>query len=74
MSRLPALTPRQVVAALKKAGFEERRRRGSHVFLWHPDRGVVVTVPMHTNDLPRGTLKAIINQSGIKEDEFQTFL
>ena len=74
MSRLPSLTPRQVVAALKKAGFEERRQRGSHLFLWHPDREVVATVPMHTRDLPRGTLKAIIRQAGFTEDEFQAFL
>lgn len=44
MTRLPSLTPRQVVAALKKAGFEERRRRGSHLFLWRPDREVVAAV------------------------------
>ena len=74
MSRLPSLTPRQVVAALKKAGFQERRQRGSHLFLWHPGREVVATVPMHTRDLPHGTLKAIIRQAGLTEDEFRAFL
>lgn len=74
MSRLPSLTPRQVVAALKKAGFEERRQRGSHLFLWHPGRAVVATVPMHARNLPRGTLKAIIRQAGLTEDEFQAFI
>ncbi len=70
MSRLPSLTPREVVAALKKAGFEERRQRGGHLFLWHPDREAVTTVPMHARDLPRGTLKAIITQAGLTEGEF----
>jgi len=29
MSRLPSLVPREVIAALKRAGFEERRQRGN---------------------------------------------
>lgn len=74
MSRLPSLTPREIVAALKKGGFEQRRQRGSHLFLWHPVREILVTVPMHARDVPRGTLKAIIRQSGLDEDEFQTLL
>jgi predicted RNA binding protein YcfA (HicA-like mRNA interferase family) len=74
MSRLPSLTPREVVAALKKAGFEERRQRGSHLFLRHPERNVLTTVPMHASDLPRGTLKAVIRQAGFTEDEFNALL
>ncbi|HIJ64710.1 MAG TPA: type II toxin-antitoxin system HicA family toxin [Candidatus Hydrogenedentes bacterium] len=74
MSRLPSLAPRVVVAALKRPGFEERRQRGSHLFLWHPERESLVTVPMHARDLPRGTLKTIIRQAGLTEDEFQAFL
>ncbi len=74
MSRLPTVTPRQVVAALKRAGFEEQRQRGSHVFLWHPQRDVVTTVAMHAKDMPRGTLKTILKQAGLTDDEFQQFL
>lgn len=74
MSRLPSLTPREVVSALKRAGFEERRQRGSHLILWHGQRELVVTVPLHTSDLPRGTLKAILRQSGLTEEEFMEFL
>lgn len=74
MSRLPTVTPRQVVAALKRAGFKEQRQRGSHIFLWHPQRDVVTTVAMHTKDMPRGTLKTIIKQAGFSQDEFQKLL
>ena len=74
MSRLPTVTPRQVVAALKRDGFEERRRRGGHIFLWHPRRDVLTTVAMHTKDMPRGTLKAILKQTGMTEDEFRKLL
>ena len=74
MSRLPSLTPREVVSALKKAGFQERRQRGSHLILWRPELERVVTVPMHARDLPRGTLMTIIRQAGLTEEEFRTYL
>ena len=37
MARLPELPARRVLAALRRAGFEEIRRRGSHRFLMHAD-------------------------------------
>jgi len=74
MSRLPTLTPRQVLMALKRAGFVEHHQRGSHLYLWHPEREVMSTVAMHARDLPRGTLRAILRQAGLAEDEFQALL
>ena len=74
MSRLPSLTPRQLVAALKKAGFREHHQRGSHLYLWEPEHTVMVTVPMHARDLPRGTLKAILRQSGLTDEELRALL
>ena len=29
---------------------------------------------MHTKDMPRGTLKTILKQAGLTDDEFQQFL
>lgn len=74
MTRLPVLTPREVVAALKRAGFEEIRQRGSHLFLRHSDGGRMTTVPMHAHDLPRGTVRAILRQAGVTEDDFLALL
>ena len=74
MNRLPTLTPRKVVAALKRAGFAEDRQHGSHLYLWHSVRGVGVTIPMHARDLPRGTLKAILAQAGLTEDDLRRLL
>ena len=74
MSRLPTLTPRQVAAALRRAGFQEHHQHGSHLYLWHPGRTIMTSVPMHTRDLPRGTLNAILKQAGLTEDEFKTLL
>jgi predicted RNA binding protein YcfA (HicA-like mRNA interferase family) len=36
MSKLPVVTARQVVSALKKVGFVERRQRGSHLRMFNP--------------------------------------
>jgi predicted RNA binding protein YcfA (HicA-like mRNA interferase family) len=74
MTRLPSLTARKVVTALERAGFVEDHQRGSHLHLWHPEREVVVTVPMHAGDLPRGTLRAIVEQSGLSKEEFVELL
>ncbi len=76
MSQLPILTPRKVVAALKKAGFVEGHKhgRGSHLFLFHPEREVSTTVAIHARDLPPATLKAIIRQARLTEDAFKALL
>ena len=37
MAKLPSLTARKVVRALKRAGFVEDRQRGSHLMLIHPE-------------------------------------
>lgn len=71
---LPSVTPRQVLAALKRDGFQVQRQRGSHLFLWHPVRDVITTVPFHAKDLPRGTLRAILKQAGLSDDEFKDLL
>ena len=76
MARLPALTGRKVLRALRKAGFEEKRVTGSHHMMEHlgpPPR--LVPVPVHGNrDLKRGTLDAIVGQSGLTREEFIALL
>ena len=44
-SRLPALTGKELIRALRKAGFVESRQRGSHVMLVGPCRGTKTVVP-----------------------------
>lgn len=70
MSRLPTVKPRQVVRALKRAGFEEHHQRGSHLYLRHPQTRRMTSVPMHPGDLPRGTLRAILRQVEITLEDF----
>jgi len=70
MSRIPSLTPRQVVAALERCGFVLIRVAGSHYQLFNDRTRRHTTVPHHNRDLPRGTLSAIIQQAGLTRDEF----
>ena len=69
--RLPSLRPKEVIRALQRAGFFVARTSGSHCRLIHQtDPARKVTVPVHNNDLKRGTLRAIIAQAGLTIAEF----
>ncbi len=74
MTRLPTVTARALVMALKRAGFVEHHQRGSHLYLWHPIRDILTSVPMHPGDLARGTLRAILRQAGLMEEGFMSLL
>ena len=69
--RLPALRAREVIRALERAGFVAARTSGSHYRLIHStDPTRKVTVPIHSDDLRRGTLRGIIAQAGLTVAEF----
>jgi predicted RNA binding protein YcfA (HicA-like mRNA interferase family) len=70
MSRIPSLTPREVVAALEKCGFVVIRISGSHYQLFDEQTGRHTSVPFGRRDLPRGTVSAILHQAGLSRDEF----
>ena len=74
--RLPSLRGDDVVRALRKAGFEVSRIKGSHHVLRHrndPSRGTVV--PVHAGkNIKRGLLHKIISDAGLTVDEFKAFL
>lgn len=70
MSKMPSFKPREVIKKFQKAGYIIDRQRGSHVILYHPLQQKRLTIPMHVKDLPKGTLLAIIKQSGSTREEF----
>jgi predicted RNA binding protein YcfA (HicA-like mRNA interferase family) len=73
--RLPALTAREVIRALERAGFVVSRTSGSHCRLIHmTDPARKVTVPVHSGDLKRGTMRGIIAQAGMTVAEFIALL
>ena len=70
--KLPKVSGEQVIKALVRAGWNVERQRGSHVVLFKEGVGIVV-VPLH-RELDRGTLRAIIKQSGMSVKEFVDLL
>jgi predicted RNA binding protein YcfA (HicA-like mRNA interferase family) len=71
MAKLPAVTARQVLRVLKRAGFVEERQKGSHVILFHPQKKTRTVVPVHSGKtLKRPLLKAILNDAGLTLQEF----
>ena len=66
---------RQLIRALKRAGFEERRQRGSHLHLRRASDGKRATVPVHKGrTIPVGTLRAILRDADISIEEFRVLL
>ena len=74
MPRLPTVTPRQLVEALEKVGFEIDHQTGSHVVLWRASDGVRVVVPWHNRDLGRGLTLRIIKSAGLTRDGFEELI
>jgi predicted RNA binding protein YcfA (HicA-like mRNA interferase family) len=68
---LPVLSGRDVIKALSKAGFNAVRQRWSHVIMVKEGAQppIRITVPLH-KAVKKGTLKAIISQSGLSTKEF----
>ena len=74
MTRLPRLTGREVIAALKRADFEVVRIRGSHHRLRHVD-GRVTTVPVHAGEtIGPGLMASILRDIEMTRAEFLLLL
>jgi len=75
--RLPIVSAKQVIKALRSAGFEHapKRGKGSHIALAKRDRERtrLVIIP-DKKSLPRGTLRAILEQAGLTREEFLALL
>jgi predicted RNA binding protein YcfA (HicA-like mRNA interferase family) len=69
---LSDLPVRDVVRALRAAGFERVRVKGSHA-IYRDGDGRVVVVPEH-GTIKRGTLASILHQAGLNTAEFLKLL
>lgn len=75
---LPILSGKDVVKALKKAGFEIVRQKGTHLRMKKKrssptDPARIVIVIMH-KELARGTLRRILRKAGLTREEFLRLL
>jgi predicted RNA binding protein YcfA (HicA-like mRNA interferase family) len=71
MPKLRVLSAAQVCEILQEHGFAKSRQSGSHIVMRKQtaDGGRTVIVPNHS-EIRRGTLKSIIEQSGLSRDPF----
>ena len=74
MAKLPVCRAREVVAALRHAGFTVDHQTGSHAILYKPRHPNPVTVPMHSGDMKSGTLWRIVKDAGLTIDGFRALL
>jgi predicted RNA binding protein YcfA (HicA-like mRNA interferase family) len=74
MPKFPRRTGQQVIAALKKAGFEVLRVKGSHHFLSHSD-GRRTVVPVHRGEtIGPGLMLKIVHDCEMEREEFMELL
>jgi predicted RNA binding protein YcfA (HicA-like mRNA interferase family) len=74
-ARLPRLRASDLLAALRRDGWEEVHRGGSHVQLRHPKKDGRVTVPFHSSrTIALGTLKSILAQASLTAAELEKLL
>jgi predicted RNA binding protein YcfA (HicA-like mRNA interferase family) len=72
MGRLRVLSGREVCAILRRHGFVQVRRRGSHIVMRRAADETTTTVPVPSHkELKTGTLLSIIRQSGVPRAEFE---
>ncbi|MEK6689875.1 MAG: type II toxin-antitoxin system HicA family toxin [Nitrospirota bacterium] len=68
--KLPRLTAKELVSTLKKFGFYEHHKRGSHLILKHTAKNCRVSVPMHSGKILKlGTLKSILEEAGLTVED-----
>jgi predicted RNA binding protein YcfA (HicA-like mRNA interferase family) len=64
----------KLVAVLKKLGFQERARKGSHGIFFKPGTGVFITLPMNHKEVPtiylKAALRQMVDKGIIEEDDF----
>lgn len=74
MTSLPSLTGKELLSALKKAGFGVLRIKGSHHFLHHHD-GRSTVVPVHTGEtIGPGLFAKILRDCDLNREQFQKLL
>lgn len=74
MARVPRLKGREAIAALRRAGFEVVRSKGSHHFLRHAD-GRATVVPVHSGEtLGIGLFMKILKDADMDVEDFRKLM
>ena len=60
------MKPRELIRLLEKNGYVFIRQSGSHAIYKKPGTKIIV-VPIHSKDIPKGTLNGILKDAGLKK-------
>jgi len=73
MTKLPILSSKKIIKALRAAGFEDapKKGKGSHIAMVKRTLSTtrLVIIP-DRKSIPRGTLRAILDQAGLSREDF----
>ncbi|WP_133511523.1 type II toxin-antitoxin system HicA family toxin [Candidatus Thiosymbion oneisti] len=72
MGKLKVFSGKEICRLLQRHGFQEVRKKGSHVIMQKLNNEISITVPVPDHkEIRRGTLLSIIRQSGVRRSEFE---
>ena len=73
MPRLRILSAREVCETLQEYGFTKSRQAASHIVMRRQTtEGTRIAIVPNHSEIRRGTLRSIIEQSGLSRDLFMT--
>ena len=77
MMKLPSVSSKELIKVLRAAGFEDAPKRGKGIHMALVKRGPgstrLVIVP-DRRTLPKGTMRAILEQAGLSREESLSLL
>lgn len=73
MSVLPTLKPEELIRILEKFGYQRHRQKGSHLIMIKEGSYYHPVIPLHNSDIKKGTLRAIIRQTGMTIEQFLSY-
>ncbi|MBU1022777.1 type II toxin-antitoxin system HicA family toxin [bacterium] len=75
MTKMPDITGRKLIRALKRDGWTVKSQKGSHFKLVKEGYRNFVVVPVHSGlTIPKGTLAIILRGAGLSVDELVNLL
>ena len=69
MPELPRISGAEAIKAFRRAGFEKKRQRGSHVVWKKEGFPMLLSVPLH-KELDRGILRSLIRDAELTVEDF----
>ncbi len=68
---MPQVTAKELIRFLRAKGFVEDRQSGSHLTLWHAQRRVSITIPVHAGcEIGRGLAVRLLKDAGFGVEDY----